>query len=202
MSTPTPPIRPPDRTEQERIQLSATEADKKIREKFEESKGQKKPGFFMVTWLLLLFRNIFNLFLFDRARELVSPDAQEVLDHLKKFRLSLEILAREEKSEEIAFIEALSIQWALIEKDLERLELHPDAEPHLLQAVRKLKISLDSYKASALHSFAYYLEQHAGESWFPFPFLEMIRALHNEAKISFETSNLKSWIAQISKIVN
>lgn len=202
MSTPSSPIRPPDRTQQERVQLSPIEADKKIREKFEESKGHKKPGLFMVTWLLLLFRNIFNLFLFDRARELISPDAQEIIDHLKKLRTSLETLVREEKSQDVSYIEALSTQWALVEKDLERLELHPDAEPHLLQAVRTLKMNLDSYKAGALHSFAYYLEQHAGESWFPLPFLEMLRTLHHEAKLSFESSTLKSWLNQISAIVN
>jgi|GEM_PF-2436538 len=183
MSNHIPPIRPPKREEQERVSMPAIEAKKEIKEKFAKEKERQKGGFFLLTFFVSVLQKVLDLFVTDSQQNRPSQNKA-----LKQLRAHFKTMSESDKSQDIPFIQELSHCW-------ERL-LSGDPTP-----LTELKKCLRSYRGEAPKSFAYYLEEHAGDQWFPLPFMEMIQALHREFEAAPQSATLTQWIALIDELI-
>lgn len=67
--------------------------------------------------------------------------------------------------------------------------------------VKQLLKSIKEYPKGEEHSLGYYLTHYAGENWLPFPFIQILRTLHEEYATSGSNSSLHIWLQQLSLII-
>ena len=71
--------------------------------------------------------------------------------------------------------------------------------PVVLQ-IRSFFDELHSFPDPQHFSLGYYLSEYAGEKWIPFPYMEMLRKLHQEYQTNAASSSLEKWMKEISDI--
>lgn len=131
--------------------------------------------------LLLFFKKVFATSLFSRgsrgskAPEEIAQAAQTIKEHL-------EMLKTSDQNENPHFIEELSIAYLTLSS------IPPGSRfDAFLQAA-------NAYPQGDAHSFAFYLANHAGDTWLPFPFLEILRKLHQGYILRKKNSELQRLI--------
>ncbi|GAB5412294.1 MAG: hypothetical protein ChlgKO_14080 [Chlamydiales bacterium] len=198
MSGPIPPIPPPDRSDQEKVRLASSESQHEIRKKYfhirEEAANKPNIPF---AWITGMIKKVFDRLTSEKGRNLLTKDAEAIRDDLRKLKKYLSQLHERDESENPLFIEKLSSTWDELHQLTETGAL---IEPKLLETVAKLQYAFEDYPKDALHSFHFYLVKHAGMSWFPFPFLEMLKALHKQAQLDPENCELQQWITLIDPV--
>jgi hypothetical protein len=100
---------------------------------------------------------------------------QKVIDSLKEFINVFKELEATDLSAEWRYSEKLSRAWAKI-KD------HMEEASYPTTALKEMISAFDHYPEKGDHSLGYYLSLHAGEQWIPFPFMEILRNLHENKK--------------------
>ncbi len=191
MTGPTPPIIP-DRPDQEKVRLPSSEARKEIRKKYfyAREEVEKEPNF-VFAWLVGIVKKVFDFLTPQKAASVLAKDAVTIRVDLKKTKKYLEQLKERDESENPLYIEKLSSTWDELHDLIEHGAL---IEPSLLAGIQTLATAFKNYPAGAIHSFHFYLIEHAGMSWFPFPFIEMLKLLHKEAQQAPEECTLQKWI--------
>lgn len=198
MAGPVPPLPPPDRGDQVKVRGASTESQLEIRKKYfqiREEQEQKTPSRF--AWITGMIKKVFDRLTSEKGRNLLTKDAAAIRDDLRKLKKYLGQLIDRDESENPLYIEKLSSTWEELHQLTETGAL---IEPQLLDAVAKLQYAFEDYPKEALHSFHFYLVKHAGMSWFPFPFLEMLKSLHQSAQDDPENCELKQWISLIDPV--
>ena len=162
MSDPIPPVDPPEERK-----------EKEPFEEFPEGLHFGRATIFLLTWLMLLFKETFNIFVFHKAEAQYAPEKRERYRALRLLKGLFSELREKDESMNPIFLQELSV---------------------ISQKITPEDISLFSdYPPDADYTFATYLEKHAGTSWFPLPFIEILRSLHHEKK------TLGFWIEKIDE---
>ncbi|MEX0962042.1 MAG: hypothetical protein WDZ28_04205 [Simkaniaceae bacterium] len=200
MGTPSPPIRPSDSRDSEKVTFPSIERQKRIKEKYEDAKEEQEGGFFLLTWVMQTLKKVINIFITSREEGYLNPEIQTLFVDIRKLRNLFARMKTEDMSHDATFISRLSIHWSVLATDIENLGFE-HVTITLKAQLAHLKSSLNDYSIQGSMSFGFYLEEHAGESWFPLPFLEMIRSLYTEALITPEYCTLSSWIKEIDTIL-
>jgi len=125
---------------------------------------------------------------------LLTKDLFGALQHVK---ILLETLSRENVSQHYLFADDFSKHWHLIIRFVEEESRQRLSSPYL-EPLRKWIQSVDTYPKQSDHSLGYYLTRFAGEKWLPFPFMDILYALHEEAILNGSKSTLALWIQTIS----
>ncbi|MDX8431072.1 MAG: hypothetical protein SNF33_04630 [Candidatus Algichlamydia australiensis] len=195
MDGPVPPIPPPDRSEQEKVRLSSSQEQRAIRKRYFHSREERdrKPSV-PFAWVTGLIKKVFHILTSEKEGNLLKKDTEAIRDDLRKLKKYLSQLEERDESENPLFIERLSSIW---EELYQLTETGALIEPKLLETVGNLQTLFESYPPGELHSFHFYLVKHAGMSWFPFPFIEMLKNLHKEAQQNPKNAHLTQWIAAI-----
>jgi hypothetical protein len=119
---------------------------------------------------------------------------------LKTLKLEFDTLSKKNVSKETQFSEELSKNWQAI---LDFVNHHKD---HLHQEfyMHQLKIFIETvhgYPENSDHTLGYYLTKLIGKDWLPFPFMEILETLHEDAILNKDKSRLAIWIKQIEEII-
>ena len=99
------------------------------------------------------------------------------------------------------FANDLSIIWIRLVEDFDNIEI---LERKNLQEVASFRVMMDEIKnfpPDSDHRFGYYLLEHAGKDWLPFPFIEMLARLHQEHVMDSKTSTLSAWFKKIDGVI-
>jgi len=121
--------------------------------------------------------------------------AKGVGNPLAALQAALEILKTENRSEDVRFLNELSLIWsALMEDSLSFKQKEVEEKFRLL--VKKIL----HYPQNLPHSFGYYLTEYAGQKWVPFPYMELIQNLHREHEKNPAESALTEWTRLINDI--
>jgi hypothetical protein len=110
-------------------------------------------------------------------------------------------LIEADKSREIGFIETLSQHWKQLTYTLQNLEFLGRAKDPFFKKVNHLKNQIASYPPHHLHPLGFYLGQSPGNTWLPFPLMEILSALHQDAQLQKEKSLLQSWCSSIDLLI-
>ena len=120
---------------------------------------------------------------------------------LKKLRKSIELLMSQNESQNYHFIQSLSELWNLLLQFLHQSSLLPNPPQHASQ-LKTLMKQIFQYPKNSEHTFGYYLNGYAGEKWLPFPFMDLLNKLHEEALLNGPKSTLGSWKRALNLIID
>ncbi|KAG6559000.1 hypothetical protein RHABOEDO_000396 [Candidatus Rhabdochlamydia oedothoracis] len=123
---------------------------------------------------------------------------QDLLE-LKQLFISLSI---EDLSHQLEFIQKLSLLWHKIIKDCNPISLSLSKGSDFLKKIADLIQIINHFPANEDHSLGYYLQEHVGEKWVPFPFMELLQELHIDYQKTQDKSYLADWIKILSSIID
>lgn len=148
----------------------------------------KKKQALLTGSVLVFFKKLFNSNLFSRG-EKGSHSQVEIALAAENFKNHLEALKTDDQTENQHFIEELSIAWLILSSAPPKSPLEP-----FLQAA-------NAYPKGEMHSFAFYLANHAGDTWLPFPFLEILKKLHQGYVLRRKNSELQHLIDLLTDVL-
>ncbi|MBS0585662.1 MAG: hypothetical protein JSR76_05110 [Verrucomicrobia bacterium] len=128
------------------------------------------------------------------TKPLLNKSLREILTHLKTL---LEELTKENRSSEYRYAEKLSTNWHLLSRSILALsETNPSSSQ--LYTLQMFVKKVQDYPKGVSHSLGYYLTEFTGEKWLPFPFMDLLNALHEEHLIKGDSSTLSSWLSSLN----
>lgn len=122
---------------------------------------------------------------------------QDLLELKKLFTL----LSTEDLSHQLEFIQKLSLLWHKIREDCNPISLSLSKGSDFLKKIANFIQIINHFPLNEDHSLGYYLQEHVGEKWVPFPFMELLQGLHEEHQIQSK-SHLSDWIKILSLIID
>lgn len=177
------PVTPPDPYDRYRIEPTERERESRSQGGWGGPPDDKKG---LVARLLRSLHRILSRILETPRQE---KTAVAIAGSLRSLKAAFEILKREDRSEDIQFLNHISQIWLhLLEEGLTLTRATPAGEG-LKEFIKKI----EHYPAHQSHTFGYYLSEFAGQKWIPFPYMDLIQQLHEEHLKSPEISVLTEW---------
>lgn len=203
------PIRPVDRNEQGRnIYIPPMEADKKVAENQADIKaplGKNKHSVF--TWATVIgsIKTFFSKLSVreDAQTAQVAIHSKDGLRaHLIAFKELLNLLRDCDHSEDIPFSQKLSHVWHEIIEESQRIKVGQSESRIDQDRLEMLITEIQFYPPNEEHNLGYYLIEYAGEDWYPFPYMELIRRIHKDYIEAPNSSLLNTWLEQLTILTN
>lgn len=189
------PVTPPDPYERYRVGAGGKEKqEKEWRSGGEEESSEEKWG--LAAYFLNVLKKIIDCFLEAPEKRNFRVE-EKFVEHLKALKATFEILKREDRSEDIQFLNHLSQLWQCVLEDA--LGFKRDAE--LASQYKILIKKIQQFPENQLHTFGYYLSEYAGQKWIPFPYMEMIQKIHSEHAKNPIASALSGWTHLIDQLL-
>lgn len=124
------------------------------------------------------------------------------LEMLDKLRNSLLLLMVHDHSRNVVYAKNLSEAWN------ELLDYFPPSmigkigNSKIGELLRQLITNIKTYPKTADHSLGYYLQKYTGEHWLPFPFIAILKELHEAHATQGENSDLSKWIDELTQVID
>jgi hypothetical protein len=185
------PVTPPD--PYERHHIDAVERERQAREQMSGGEPPEEK-WSLIAYFLKLVDKIIDLLLSERGRTRVAKRAKESLRALKA---AFETLKKEDRSEDIQFLNHLSKVWQSVLEDT----LNVQRDSTLSSEYKTLIKKIQHFPEHQPHTFGYYLSEYAGQKWIPFPYMELIQKIHTEHEKSPEASALAEWTSLIDQLL-
>jgi hypothetical protein len=182
------------------LYLAQIEQAKEQNQGAETVKNPSSKLFYFATALFSLRKFIGEFTEKSRMRS-VALNKQQALEDLLAFKTILEELGKEDTSHDPEFTKKLSLLW-------QSLYAHCDnsSSDILTSQITSFAHKIDNYPPGEDHTLGYYLSEHAGQDWIPFPFMNLLADLHGEFHASLPGSHppgqLASWIQELSSILS
>lgn len=143
-----------------------------------------------ITALLLqAFQKMVDFFL--RPRDTSKPPEERVKENLLQLKTFFEIMKREDRSQDVQFLNQLSKIWRQTLED----------SLYSKEDFKTLVDKIQHHSGDTSHTFGYYLAEYMDQKWLPFPYMELIAKIHSEHEKSPATSALTEWTQLIDKLV-
>ena len=171
----------------------------------DEAQGQEvlhNPSskiFHFATAVLLLKKFIAEFTESTKSRA-ASINKQKTLEDLKAFKAVLDELGSIDKSHDPEYTQRLSILWQNLYENCIGLDEKAIQSDPLVSQIYRFVNEVKNYPPGEDHTLGYYLSEHAGQDWIPFPFMKLLAELHEAHNISSD-SQLTLWIDELSSII-
>jgi len=188
-----------DRHRDEGLYTDQIEKDRKEREEFSEQESEETKILFATFFNQL--KTFFGLISPSKKFAGKAIDKQEAVDHLREFKRLLKALGTTNLSNSSEYATDLSDAWCKLIDDFDNIEI---IERKTLSEVSQFRETMDTIKNYPLeseHRLGYYLLEHAGKDWLPFPFIEILEALHTEHQSNTKKSTLTKWVSLIDQTI-
>ena len=119
---------------------------------------------------------------------------------LTQFCSKFEVLANHNESRNIHFAQSLSELWHEILHYINDADLLMQPPKHIVP-LKSLMKQIFQFPKKTDHSFGYYLNEYAGEKWLPFPFMDLMNSLHEDAILHGHKSILSDWQRSLKLIL-
>lgn len=170
----------------------AIERDRAAKEEFARRKeALEESSSFLVGYLTLVYRKLLDLFLAKTERGVSVSVERETKEHLSLFKNCLEMLQTQDLSQDLTFLNRLSELWQLVLEDSLRFR----KTSSFSVAFRRFVRTLQNYPEQEEHTFGYYLSEYAGQTWLPFPYMELMQKIHSEENL------LGEWCKVIEELI-
>jgi hypothetical protein len=184
------PIGPVDPFDPYRVEGASEKQNKELPPPDDKPPKNKKG---IVAELLHILKKAVDYFLQEHTEiKTATTGIRSQLLLLKKYFI---ILQNEDRSQDVNFLNELSVVWNRIQEESLNLE-EREALPFKLLTKKIL-----SYPENQLHTFGYYLKEYAGQKWVPFPYMELIQKIHYEHENIPNGSALSEWVHLIDEII-
>ena len=173
------------------IKVSQIEQKKSLEEEEEEKQLEKKKSLFLGA-ILYFIKKITALFIKEIEEE--SPAA--LIKTIEDLRDHIKTLEKEDVSKNSHFLKTFSDNWKDFIASYEKIYLKQKLRNEDLE---KLIKEVDSCYKDQAYSLGYYLKQYKKENWHPFPFMNILEALHKEYEIKKHSPLFQKKILKESK---
>ncbi|HEY2811116.1 MAG TPA: hypothetical protein VGJ00_07005 [Rhabdochlamydiaceae bacterium] len=191
---------PPEHDPYENISINPIEKNKKDKEEFlKHQRTFSRPQIFAT--LLSFFKKFISLLGFKDRSEALFFDYQLMLEHLAALRIQLQILARLDESHNSIFIQQLTELWHNLMDDCNSIPTSLEISSQSINNIKFFISQIAQYPHNADHTLKYYFDAYAGKDWTPFPFMEMLKGLHEEYQSHRAGSHLEKWLFLIDSIL-
>jgi len=195
--------RPLDRVERPRdegVYVSRAE-EKKKESKYSPGPPKEDKQILLATFFSYL-KKMFDTF--SPSKQLVSKvvDQQKIIENLLKFKKLLDYLSQKDLSESAEYALKLSDSWCTLLEDFDTIEIMERKNLKEVATFREMMDAIKNYPPNSEHRLGYYLVQHAGKDWLPFPFIEILKTLHTEHQTNAKSSTLALWFKQIDAVIS
>lgn len=120
---------------------------------------------------------------------------------LHTFCKHLQLLMEHNLSQDVKFVANLSYLWHGILHHINECDLLMQPPKHV-QSLKTVMKQIFQFPKKSDHSFGYYLNEYAGEKWLPFPFMDLLNQLHEEALLKKERSTLGDWCRSLILVLH
>ncbi|MBM3200965.1 MAG: hypothetical protein FJZ56_00985 [Chlamydiae bacterium] len=175
-------------SEPENLKVQKTEKVKQQRDLIEFKELLISNEWVVQVYFLDLIKDFLKNILKDKENKKDSSKNPKP-NALNKIRTLFIQLSKENLSQSSTFAKELSSCW---------VELLSSNETKIKDFCKKLH----SYPKDADHSLGYYLSNYTGHDWLPFPFIEILKALYEDAIVQGEKSTLSQWISTLSEFID
>lgn len=151
----------------------------------------------VAVYLLFLLQKLVDFVSGSKHRDLSKSAKKEAKENLVEMQKALKILTKEDRSQEAPFLKELSQFWQKMLED----SLHFKKMTPLAIHFKTFIKDIASYPKDQDHTFGYYLSEYAGQSWLPFPYMELIQKLHSLAEKNPSDNPLAKWVFSLEKII-
>lgn len=148
--------------------------------------------------LLVSFFKKFTMH-FSFKREISTVTLKQDLLELKQLFI---LLSTEDLSHQLEFIQKLSLLWHKIIEDCNPISVSLSKDSDFLKKTATFIQIINCFPVNEDHSLGYYLQEHVGEKWVPFPFMKLLQGLHEEYQKVQNKSSLADWIKTLSLIID
>lgn len=188
-------IPPSDSEPYKKIMVNRVEQNKKSNHSFSQFPADltyPNPSSILVSFLKKFTMH------FSFKNKISTTALKQDLLELKQLFILLSI---EDLSHQLEFIQKLSLLWHKIIEDCNPISLSLSKGSDFLKKAADFIQIINHFPVNEDHSLGYYLQEHVGEKWVPFPFMELLQGLHEEYQIQSK-SHLADWIKILSLIID
>jgi len=150
------------------------------------------------AYFLSLFRKFCQLFQEESERGLSTEAEKEVRADLLLFKEALEILKKEDRSQDTQFLNHLSELWHQVLEDSLRFK----RKSSFSSSFRAMIQEIQHYPPNQEHTLGYYLTEYAGQDWLPFPYMDLIQKMHQQHEANPRLSPLTQWTDRIDRLTS
>lgn len=174
--------------------------EKSKQAKEEASSPDREEGTRALLFATLAFfcKKFLSLFSSEEKIQAALIDLKQITQDLSQFKDLLQQLRREDISRNPIFTRQFSEIWQRLHADLKNIEAYERETPLLSVKLKNILTRISSYPPFVDHPLGYYLTEHVGEEWLPFPFMDILSQLHRDHQAQLEKSELSAWTAQLS----
>lgn len=183
----------------EHYKVEPVELDKKEKEEFEEPEqksGKKKWA--LAAYLAVQIMRFIDSFQTALDKGLSAKEEAEIRENLLLFKAALDILKSEDRGQDAGFLNRLADCWHMMSEDSRRIKKNSPLAGQFSSFLQ----SLQEYPPEQEHTLGYYLAEHAGEKWIPFPYMELIHRLHAEHQKAPASSHLENWSKNLGRLID
>ena len=186
-----------ERQRDEGVIVARIEGDKKGKEPFAELLPESTKRILTAAMLVYLKK------LFD-SLPIAEEESNEslLLADLKIFKKLLQNLGSKDQSKQPKFAQQLSSLWHKLTKNFNSNDRAQLKWPKTVQKMKKILEQINHYPSNEEHSFGYYLKEHVGEEWLPFPYMEILTRLHKEHLRKPHESVIAKWTDMLETIID
>jgi len=189
-----------DRHRDEGIYVPPIEGDRKEKEGYRHLPSNEKK--ILSATFFNYLKKLFGVF--SGSRELGGRivDRMAIVERLRALQELLMRLKSEDLSQSVAFASALSDLFGEMLEDLAIVTIMERKELKKSSGMRELVEAIKRYPQSEEeHPLGFYLMEHAGKDWIPFPYIELLSNLYKEHQKSPEKSALTKWNALFEEVI-
>jgi hypothetical protein len=184
----------------EELPIPRIEEDKKEKEEFAELPESNKK--ILNAAIIFYLKSVFETCaLLSESKEKANIQ-QQLLEDLETFKNLLNHLGAKDQSNHPEFAQQLSGLWHKIDQDFNFIKFLEKKSPEIISKLKKLIDNVTHYPPNEEHTFGFYLQEHAGEEWLPFPYMEILSHLHKDHQRAHNSSQISTWISQIDSILD
>lgn len=188
------PIDPFEPVKIEKIESIGSEEEEEERKKLEQKPVTKK--LFLYLTILKFITNSLKLFKNHAPKELTQTPIQKEIQTIKA---SLEALKEKDLSRDTEFMNFFAFIWMKFLKDYSDYNLK---NLEISSLIKKIISEINSYPQNTDFTLGYYISEFAGYKWIPFPYMEILKNLHDQHLQNHETSTLTKWTNIIEELLS
>jgi hypothetical protein len=144
--------------------------------------------------ILQLFHSVVDYFLSGASTS--KSVGLSARDNLLLLRAAFETLKREDRSQDVAFLNQLSKIWRFALENAIHFK-----NDHAAVKFKVLVKKIQHYPENQPHTFGYYLTENADQKWVPFPYMDLVTKIHTEHGMNGDSA-LTDWTNLLDEIVS
>lgn len=194
------PINPEGFSRSDRLIVPPTQQVKADKEAIEEIAKKNPQGLLMAGFCAYVQKT--TRFLIQssiKKRGVLSGGGLEAC--LMEFKKYLVTLSQEDQSRSQDYIAQLSKGWHVLLENFNLVEFLERKKSPLIAKVKLFIESIRAYPLNEEHSLGFYMTEFVGREWLPFPFMDLLKHLHNEFHQKKDQSQLAVWVGFIDQLL-